>query len=517
MRKFFWKAVGQKNFFSIFSQIEINGFFHSVLPIPLSSNNFHSQQRFSNKVIISENQCQTRKGNQSNNNTRQNCPNQFQRGMMIKTLRNRLFGVVKSEKNSKSKPQNQYQNNNQKKLNICIQVCNSFHNRSGRILKPHLPSNRGVCVSFLHVCNIVNHFFWKIENIFLLKKREKDWRLSQKKFSFSFRKKNTQTTNTILTSFNFVCRNCTAPYIKKNKKRKPHNIYKMPIKNCLVKSYSIFCICTVQQKETNSLINSSNQNMKSMKTSCQIKRTSVNSITKCKRCRSVFKILTIHKQSSKSNCKKQISSTQVFFVCIKCVFCSICSKIRCQQNQSISFWKACPVKWNNSKRRPRHSQLNSGHKCSMQKSPQKSKKKHCFRPNKQKHSQILSIFHFCCMKTKNTFTNNISPPQSCNISQTYQSKGQKTSCSSILMKKQNQRHSLPLHTQSCQCRPRTGIYQMIPVVNPCCCCCRHCLFLKRKSLFRISRVFETKKKVCHLFFSNLEKEKKEKRWIFSIF
>jgi len=223
--------------------------------------------------------------------------------------------------------------------------------------------------------------------------------------------------------------------------------------------------------------------VKPVKSSCQIKTTSINCITKCKRCGSIFKILTVHKQSSKSNGKKLISSTQIFFISIECMFCSICSKIRCQQNQSICFRKTGPMKRNNSKRWPGHSLLNSWHKCSMLKSPQKSNKKHCFRPNKQKHSQIQPVFNLCCMKTKNTFTNNIAPPQSCDISQTYQSQTQQTSGSSILMKKQNQRYSQPLHTQSCQCRPWTRIYQMVSMMNSSFSACRHSFFLKRKSLF----------------------------------
>lgn len=155
----FWKIFCLKQFFCFFSQIKINRFFHSILPIPLTTNNFHSQQRFSYLIIICKNQSKTRECNQSNNNTRQNCPHQFQRSMMIETLRNSLFAVMKSVHNTKSLPQNQNQNNNQKKLNICIQISNSFHNRSCRVLKPHLPCNRCICISAKHVHNHRNHSF----------------------------------------------------------------------------------------------------------------------------------------------------------------------------------------------------------------------------------------------------------------------------------------------------------------------------------------------------------------------
>lgn len=156
-----WNIFSQQQFFCLFSQIKINRFFHSILPIPLTPNNFDSQQRFSYKVIISKNQGQTRKCNQSNNHTRQNCPNLFQRCMMVKTLRNLLFCMMKSRNNTKSKPQNLNQNNNQKKLNIRIQIGNSFHYRSCRILEPHLPCNRCISRTFLHILNIRNHFFRK--------------------------------------------------------------------------------------------------------------------------------------------------------------------------------------------------------------------------------------------------------------------------------------------------------------------------------------------------------------------
>ena len=158
-KKIFWKIFCLKQFFCFFSQIKINRFFHSILPIPLTTYNFHSQQRFSYLIIICKNQSKTRECNQSNNNTRQNCPHQFQRSMMIETLRNSLFAVMKSVHNTKSLPQNQNQNNNQKKLNICIQISNSFHNRSCRVLKPHLPCNRCICISAKHVHNHRNHSF----------------------------------------------------------------------------------------------------------------------------------------------------------------------------------------------------------------------------------------------------------------------------------------------------------------------------------------------------------------------
>lgn len=301
-----------------------------------------------------------------------------------------------------------------------------------------------------------------------------------KEISFSLRENYTQCTYTISTCFNFMCRNCASPDIQNNLKEGPDCIYEMPIDNSQIESNCIGCVSLFQLKKTNSQIDSSNQNMKSMKPSCLIETTSINSITKCKSRRSVFHILTVHKESSQSNCKHKINATQIFFLCIKCMFCCICSKIRSQQNQSICFRKSSPMKRNNSKRWPRHSNLNSGHQCCMQKSPLKTNKEHPFTPNKLLHSQVLPIFYLSSMKTKNSFTNNITPPQSCNICQTKQSPSQESTSSSILVKKQNQRNSLPQHTQSSQCRPRTRIHKMISMMWSICCTCLNSFFCKKE-------------------------------------
>lgn len=173
----------------------------------------------------------------------------------------------------------------------------------------------------------------------------------------------------------------------------------MPIQKCLVECNCILCICFIQQKETNCLINSSNKYMKAVKTCCQIKSASINCITQCEGRRCIFKILTIHKQSSQSNSHHQIKSTNIFFVVFESMFRSICRKIRSQQNQSVCFRKTCPMERNNSQRGPRHSLLNCRHKRGIHKSPLKTNKKHCFRPNKQKHSLMKPIFDLARMKT----------------------------------------------------------------------------------------------------------------------
>ena len=296
----------------------------------------------------------------------------------------------------------------------------------------------------------------------------------------------------------------TSPNIKKNLQSNPYNVHKVPVKNSKIESYCIFSICSIQQKETNSKINSSNKYVKPVKTSCQIKSASIYSITKGKRCRCIFNILAIHKQSSLSNGHSQIKAAKIFLSGIKCMLCCVCSKVRRLQNQSICFRESCPMKRNNSQRRPRHSNLNSRHQCSMHKSPQKSNKKHCLRPNKQHHPLMKTIFYFSCMETKNTFTNNVTPPNTCSISLTNQCCTLKSPCTRILMKKQNQRNSLPLNTESCQCRPRARINKMVPMMRSIPSCCLHTFFLsfgnsEKSCIFCI--FIEKSRKQSHFFFS----------------
>ena len=137
--------VRQKGLFSSFSQTKVYTFRKTVGPVPLASNNFYSQHRLSNQVIISENQGEAWQGDKTYNNTRLNRPNELQTSMMIETLRNRHICVMKCIYNSKNQPQNQNQNNNQEKLNVCIQVRNTFSNRSCGVLEIQSPCSG--CIS----------------------------------------------------------------------------------------------------------------------------------------------------------------------------------------------------------------------------------------------------------------------------------------------------------------------------------------------------------------------------------
>jgi hypothetical protein len=149
---------------------------------------------------------------------------------------------------------------------------------------------------------------------------------------FSITKYNTESTKTISTSFNFMSRQRRSPNVLEHLQRSPHNINKMPILHCKIKS-NCFCRCSTRQNSiAYRLINCPNKNMETMKACSQIKSTSINCVTKSETCGSIFYILTIHKKCPLSNCNSQISSTKIFFVIIECMFCCICSKVRCLQN-----------------------------------------------------------------------------------------------------------------------------------------------------------------------------------------
>jgi hypothetical protein len=73
----------------------------------------------------------------------------------------------------------------------------------------------------------------------------------------------------------------------------------------------------------------------------------------------------------------------------------------------------------------------------MQKSPQKTYKKHGFTYNKQNHPEIQAIFNFSRVTTINTFANNVTPPQTLSISQENQLEKQYSTAHPVLMKIQH--------------------------------------------------------------------------------
>jgi hypothetical protein len=134
--------------------------------------------------------------------------------------------------------------------------------------------------------------------------------------SFSIRKNYTKGAKTISTSFNFMGREGTPPYVKKHLLLCPHNINKMPVEYSEVKSYCFGRCCTWLYCVTHCLVNSTNCYVETMKACSQVKCTTINSVTKCKRRRSILNILTIHKEYTQSNSNKQIQTTKVLFVII---------------------------------------------------------------------------------------------------------------------------------------------------------------------------------------------------------
>jgi hypothetical protein len=171
----------------------------------------------------------------------------------------------------------------------------------------------------------------------------------------------------------------------------------MPVKYCKIESNRLrWCRCR-QYSITHCLIHSTNKHVETVKTSSQIKSTPINCITKCKTCRSVFNILTVHKKSPLSNSNQLVSSTKIFFVVIKCMFCSICSKVRCLLDKGICFGQTSPMQRYYTNRRPSHTDLNSWHECSMHKCPLQTNKKSSFTNNKLEHSKLQSSSNFRCV------------------------------------------------------------------------------------------------------------------------
>jgi hypothetical protein len=76
-----------------------------------------------------------------------------------------------------------------------------------------------------------------------------------------------------------------------------------------------------------------------------------------------------------------------------------------------------------------------------------------------------------------------------------------------LVKKQNQRNSLPQHTQSSQCRPRTRIHKMISMMWSICCTCLNSFFLQKRSFLII---FVSIQKIQNHFFEEKKNRKKLK-------
>ena len=155
-----------KQFFSLFSQREINRLFQSILPIPLAADYFNGKCGFSNLIIIGENQRKTRKSNQSYNYTGLNCPYLFKACMVVKTLRHRYRTVMKSIHNTENKPQYQNQNNYQEEMDVSILIINPFHNRCRWVLEPLLPGNRSISKCTKQRTKAKSHFLKK-KNIYI--------------------------------------------------------------------------------------------------------------------------------------------------------------------------------------------------------------------------------------------------------------------------------------------------------------------------------------------------------------
>jgi hypothetical protein len=150
----------------------------------------------------------------------------------------------------------------------------------------------------------------------------------------------------------------------------------------------------------------------------------------------------------------------------------------------------------NTYRRPRHTYLNCRHKCSVHKSPQQTYKESSFTNNKLYHSKMLSVYNFCSMAAKGSFTTYVTPPHTCSVSQTGKCLCLNSTCSSITMEKHYSRNSLKQDTLSSQCRPRGRVHQMEAMVRNSISSTLHIFLLCKKR--RITSIFIFNKKSHYL-------------------
>jgi len=319
----------------------------------------------------------------------------------------------------------------------------------------------------------------------------------------------------ILTSTKFRSRLCTSPNIDQNQDKNPNNVNKVPIKSSKLQSNTLMSIRRFYLEHTYNKIKPSNQNVESVKSSSLIECRTKSRITKSKSSFSIFQILTKQENNSLkySDSKKQRSF--LFLIAMHSMKCCVTSKVTPLQNKSVCKRQCSPIYRNNTYRRPTHSNLNSRHQCTMKSSPKKSNKKSSFRNNELQHSQMLSIFDFPSMKTKNTFTINITPPNTSTIHQCTKSSSHKSSSSCILMKKQYLRCGQPQKTKPSQSRPRTWVYLMISVMGPhrssaCPSSIRTVEFL-RCQITSFLLIFLKQRKQSHYFYKKKEKQKRKKK------
>lgn len=291
----------------------------------------------------------------------------------------------------------------------------------------------------------------------------------------------------------FTSRQSTSKPVHNENQKNPNNIYKMPIKNPKIHPDTMAVLCTRHHQKANKKIQKSYNHVKTVKTSSEIKTTSKNRITESKSSSCIFQILTINKQKTLRDCYHQVETTGIFLILFQPMFPPIGCKIGSKQQQCVHFRQSPPLDRHNTQGRPTHPQLNSRLKGPMKERPKQSNKKHPFRPNKQIHSQLKTALDFSSVKSRPSFTKNITPPQKSAITQAKKGNQNKTSPSTILMKIQHRRKQNPHQSKSSQPRPRTRIYLVIPVMRPPGSVCR-----KRTLMFLLKIKMFFLKNRCHL-------------------
>lgn len=286
-----------------------------------------------------------------------------------------------------------------------------------------------------------------------------------KRVSFCFILNCSQAARTICTCTKLWSRGPTTPCINDHNKENPHNINKMPIHNCEIHGSRLSRFCFWKKNITYRQIKPSNKDVEAVKSRREVECTSKHGITKSKRRSSVFLILTIQKQNTEPNRCSQMNTHRFHISSINCMFCRIRSKITPQKKLRVGFWLPKQFNWNYTKRGPTHPNLNSWHQCPMKEPPEQTNKKHCLTPNKQHHTKMQSSFHFSSVKSKNSFTVYIAPPNKCCINQRHKCNTSNRRCTRILVKNQYHRCGQPQKTQPSQRRPRTKINQMIPMMG----------------------------------------------------
>jgi hypothetical protein len=118
----------------------------------------------------------------------------------------------------------------------------------------------------------------------------------RKSVPFALVEHRVQSTAAIRTSLQFNCRCSRSPNIYNSQQEDPHNVYEVPVENCLVQCHTILFIRARLQEETYCKVLSSNNNVGSVEPSGLVKGRTKDTVAESEGGSSVLKVLAVDKQ-----------------------------------------------------------------------------------------------------------------------------------------------------------------------------------------------------------------------------